>query len=60
MDKHVSAIVDLPPELMLSSEVVFGKYPFSIFKTIRIYHECDGWIENLSQGSLLGITRLAE
>ena len=28
MDKHVSAIVDLPPELMLSSELlVLGKYP---------------------------------
>ena len=33
MDKHVSAIVDLPPELMLSSKLVLGKYPLSIFKT---------------------------
>ena len=41
MDKHVSAIVDLPPELMLSSKLVLGKYPLSIFKTIRIYHECE-------------------
>ena len=27
---------------------------------IRIYHECEGGIENLSPGSPIGIMRLAE
>ena len=27
---------------------------------IRIYHECEGGIENLSRGSPIGIKRLAE
>ena len=29
-------------------------------ENISIFHVCMGWIENLSRGSLIGITRLAE
>ena len=33
---------------------------FDIYKTIRIYHECEGRIENPSRGSPIGNTRHAK
>ena len=53
------AVISFPVNLSILLHGVIS-LPDATSYDKRIYHECEGRIENPSRGSLFGITRLAE
>ena len=46
--------------LLVPAEIILLRVVITLFRTIRILHECEDGIENPSRESPSGITRLAE